>query len=44
MKDVLAALKGSRLLGQLVTAEGVVRHFLLRSGKVLEVVSPLREN
>jgi len=44
MRDLLEVLKGCRLIGRLVTAEGIVSHYLLPGGKVLEVVAPLRRS
>jgi len=43
MRELLEALKGAHLLGRLTTAEGVVSHYLLANGKVLEVVQSLRQ-
>lgn len=44
MRELLEALKGAHLLGRLTTVEGVVSHYLLADGKVLEVVQPLRQS
>ena len=44
MRDLLEVLKGSQLIGRLVTVEGIVLHYLLPGGKVLEVVAPLRRS
>ncbi len=39
MRDILRALKGTRLIGQLVVGGEVIRHYLLPNGQVLEIVT-----
>jgi hypothetical protein len=39
MKDLLTALRGSRLLAEGVYGRRMVRHYLMPDGRVLEVVS-----
>lgn len=38
IKHILSALKGARLIGEMVVGGELIRHYLLPDGRVLEIV------
>lgn len=42
MKELLEALRGASLVGRMVEQEGIILHYLIPGGRVLEVILPKR--